>query len=388
MPSGTSEQNAIPPRRSKRLESTSKPQMAPHTVEKREARRKKEPKKSNKSRTLAKKKKKEEKTEDAYIERILDERGGDVGDEPKATKNGRKSKRKKVPHQYLCSWVDGAEPQWVDASYLEGTPALEEWEDAEDEEEETHDPPDLVESKCAELCEWLKTAKRPTFLLGAGISAPVLATFRGKAGLWTKNAHENPLAEVTASTAQPTKAHRALAVLERNGYVNWVATQNYDDLSARSGFPTSKLSELHGNIFTETCSKCARVYHRDYEVPLDDSVDHETGRRCDDDKCGGDLRDNIIHFEESLPWHELKMSNCKFVGSDLSIVLGSSLKVEPAASLPFKSKRRSRSLNAKAVIINLQATPSDDAADLIIRATCDEVMDSVAKALVGESWDR
>jgi len=58
--------------------------------------------------------------------------------------------------------------------------------------------------------------------------------------------------------------------------VNWIATQNYDALSARSGFPTSKLSKLHGNIFTETCSKCSRVYHRDYEVPLDDSVDHET----------------------------------------------------------------------------------------------------------------
>jgi len=55
--------------------------------------------------------------------------------------------------------------------------------------------------------------------------------------------------------------------------------------------------------------------------------------------------------------------------------------------LPFKSKRRNTSLNAKAVIVNLQPTPFDDEADLIIHATCDEVMDCVAKVLVGESWD-
>jgi len=337
---------------------------------------------------------KKKKKEEAFIDRILDERGGDEyddksSDENKQQKKGRKKKqkRKKIPHQYLCSWVDGAEPQWIDASCLEGTPALEEWEEAEDEVEETHESPAIVSSKCSILCEWIKEAKRPSFLLGAGISAPVLATFRGKAGLWTKKAHENPLAEKKASAAQPTKAHRALTALERAGRVNWVATQNYDDLSVRSGFPASKLSELHGNIFTETCSKCARVYHRDYEVPLDDSVDHETGRTCDDTDCGGDLRDNIVHFEESLPWHELKMANCKFVGSDLTIVLGSSLRVEPAASLPFKSKRRNTSLNAKAVIVNLQTTHFDDEADLIIRATCDEVLDFVAKALVGESWD-
>eukprot|EP00957_Ditylum_brightwellii_P024116 1818753-Ditylum_brightwellii.AAC.2 len=114
-------------------------------------------------------------------------------------------------------------------------------------------------------------------------------------------------------------------------------------------------------------------------VPLDDSGDHETGRTCNDTDCGGDLGDNVLHFEESLPWHELKMANCKLVGSDLTVVLRSSLKVEPAASLQFKSKQQNTSLNAKVVIVNLQMTPFDDKADLIIHDTCDEVMDCVAK---------
>eukprot|EP00957_Ditylum_brightwellii_P187880 14305379-Ditylum_brightwellii.AAC.1 len=110
--------------------------------------------------------------------------------------------------------------------------------------------------------------------------------------------------------------------------------------------------------------------HCDYEVPLDDLVDNETGRTCDDTDCGGDLRDNFVHFEENL-----------------TVVLGSSLKVEPAASLPFKSKQRNTSLNAKAAIVSLQTTPFDAEADLIIHATCDKVMDCVAKVLHGESWD-
>ena len=76
--------------------------------------------------------------------------------------------------------------------------------------------------------------------------------------------------------------------------------------------------------------------------------------------------------------------------SDLAIVLGSSLRVDPAASLPFKAKRRARVLEgapprARSVIVNLQPTPRDGEADLIIRARCDDVLRAVASALV-EGW--
>lgn len=45
----------------------------------------------------------------ADIDRIIDEKG--------------RGKRK----QYLCTWMDGAPPQWVEGSYLQGTVALDEW---------------------------------------------------------------------------------------------------------------------------------------------------------------------------------------------------------------------------------------------------------------------
>ena len=291
----------------------------------------------------------------ADVDRILDQRS-------------RKGK-----NEYLCSWMDGAEPQWVDGDQLEGSPVLQEWEyAASNMGEEQSDTPQVIEAKCKELKGWLGEAKRPVFMLGAGISAPVLPTFRGKGGLWTRNPTQQ---STSCADVEPTEAHRGLVELERQGRVYWLATQNYDGLSLRSGFPDHKLSELHGNIFVESCPKCLTRYTRDFEVPLESSINHETGRVCDGPDCDGKLCDTIIHFDEALPWKELSMTNAKFSGADLTVVLGSSLLVNPAADLPFKAKRRKRfPPKPKAVIVNLQPTPRDDEADLVIRATCDEVI--------------
>ena len=79
------------------------------------------------------------------------------------------------------------------------------------------------------------------------------------------------------------------------------------------------------------------------------------GRFCQVPSCGGALCDNLVHFGDGLPWSALMLSNAKFVGSDLTVVLGSSLRVEPASTLPFRAKKRSRTKGvAKAFIVKLQ----------------------------------
>ena len=114
-------------------------------------------------------------------------------------------------------------------------------------------------------------------------------------------------------------------------------------------------------------------------MELPSSKDHETGRFCS--KCGGALFDNIVHFGEALPWNALTMANAKFLGADLSIAIGTSLQVEPAASLPFKSKRRKKNApRPRAIVINLQPTRLDCEADLVIRARSDEVLSRICKA--------
>lgn len=176
-----------------------------------------------------------------------------------------KEKGKGATKQYMCSWMDGAEPQWVDAKYLKGTVALEEWEEACEVVPEVFDSEEELARKCALLAEWWRSSQRTAILVGAGISASVLPTFRGQGGLWTKSAA--PTAKKGSGVSPrpvPTQSHVMLSMLEKAGRLNFVASQNYDDLFR--DFPKSKLSELHGNIFTETCRSCGEVYHRDFEV--------------------------------------------------------------------------------------------------------------------------
>lgn len=176
-----------------------------------------------------------EKEEQAEVDRIVDERGN-----PNDTKQ-----RKRTKHKYLCTWIDGAPEEWVDASVLKGSEALEDWKWREEAQPEMFDTASDVEEKCKWLADLIRASERTVFLLGAGLSAPVLPTFRGTAGLRTKDAHKNQFANATVSSVKPTLAHRALVALQRHGHVYWIATQNFDDLSARSGFPTDKMSELH-----------------------------------------------------------------------------------------------------------------------------------------------
>jgi mono-ADP-ribosyltransferase sirtuin 6 len=79
--------------------------------------------------------------------------------------------------------------------------------------------------------------------------------------------------------------------------------------------------------------------------------------------------DSIVNFGENLPDHELQKAFMHAKQADLCIVLGSSLRVTPAADIPEEVAKR-----GKLVICNLQQTPLDDCASLAIYAKCDDVM--------------
>ncbi len=135
-----------------------------------------------------------------------------------------------------------------------------------------------------------------------------------------------------------------------------------------------------GFLFLHCIARVRFTRRLPLQVECPTSKNHETGRACV--KCGGALFDNIVHFGEALPWNALTMANAKFLGADLSIAIGSSLQVEPAASLPFKSKRRKKnSPRPRAVIVNLQPTRLDGEADLVIRARSDDVLSRICTAL-------
>lgn len=104
--------------------------------------------------------------------------------------------------------------------------------------------------------------------------------------------------------------------------------------------------------------------------------DHRTGRKCA--LCGGKLLDSIINFGEQLPEKDLENAFSHARKADLCLVLGSSLRVTPAADVP-EAVTQKRS--AKLVICNLQATPLDGLSSLRVHSKADDLMVQVMEKL-------
>lgn len=104
--------------------------------------------------------------------------------------------------------------------------------------------------------------------------------------------------------------------------------------------------------------------------------DHRTTRKCA--RCGGTLYDTIINFGESLPAHAMALAQKNAEMADLCLVLGSSLTVTPANSIPEIVGQRK---GAKLAICNLQTTPIDELTDLRIFSEADILMVKVMEKL-------
>lgn len=134
--------------------------------------------------------------------------------------------------------------------------------------------------------------------------------------------------------AHPTKAHMAMVELMNRGYLKHIISQNTDGLHRKSGIPADKISEVHGNRNKEECMKCGRDFMRDFGVRIAKGVkEHKTGRKCDDPKCRGDLKDTIINFGENLREEILNMGYAHGSEADLMVCVGSSMRVNPAAEM-------------------------------------------------------
>ena len=175
-------------------------------------------------------------------------------------------------------------------------------------------------------------------LTGAGISAESgIATFRDANGLWEghdmyavatpegwRRDRELVLEfynqrRKQAKDVKPNAGHRALVDLE-NKYDVTIITQNIDNLHEQAG--SSKVIHLHGQLFQSRST-------------LDDSLvydmDHwelKIGDKCEK---GSQLRPNVIWFGEPVPLMDIAVEQA--AGSDIFIVIGTSLMVYPAASL-------------------------------------------------------
>ena len=157
----------------------------------------------------------------------------------------------------------------------------------------------------------------------------------------------------------PNDAHKALAKLEEMGKLKAVITQNIDGLHQLAGSKT--VYELHGSVLRNNCDRCGKFYA--VEAVKGDGVP-----KC---SCGGNIKPDVVLYEEPLDDATVTAAVRAIAESDLLIVAGTSLTVYPAAGL----LRYFRGKNL--VLINRDATPYDNQANLIIREPVGKTLGSI-----------
>ncbi|CAN5709895.1 hypothetical protein BH23GEM7_BH23GEM7_06720 [soil metagenome] len=135
-----------------------------------------------------------------------------------------------------------------------------------------------LEQQRATIARWILECEHLVAFTGAGISTDSgIPDFRGPDGVWTRrNADLSaPRWRVAPGKLQPKASQLALVDLQRLGKLQFLITQNTDNLHRRSGIDPERLAELHGNGQLVRCLDCDRLYTRQ-EV----GWAHSDGRRA------------------------------------------------------------------------------------------------------------
>ena len=238
---------------------------------------------------------------------------------------------------------------------------------------------ELDEAAIARAADLVAESDHLVAFTGAGVSTESgIPDFRSPGGLWERYdpsdftiqaLHSDPVAywerrlemregrDFSWEDVEPNSAHEAIARLEAEGPLSTVITQNVDGLHQDAGSSPDSVLELHG---TRKHAKCIGCRQRlDLSILEGKLEEEDLPPRCDD--CGGLLKRATVSFGESLPSAVLQRAKREAQACDCFVVVGSSLTVEPAASLPRVAHRN----GASVVIVNLDATPMDDDADVV-----------------------
>ena len=232
-------------------------------------------------------------------------------------------------------------------------------------------------------------------LTGAGISTDSgIPDFRGPQGVWTNDpiaellfTYPNYLADPElrkqawlarrdnpAWRAEPNAAHRALAELEHGGRAVRIITQNIDRLHQRAGSTPRKVIEIHGNMFEVVCVDC--TYHTTMEAALERVANGEPDPACP--VCGGILKSATIMFGQQMDqrtvWQAVQVAE----NSAVFLAIGSSLRVEPAASMCAVAVEHGADL----VIVNNEETQYDHLATEVVRTPIGEAVPRIVAELL------
>ena len=227
----------------------------------------------------------------------------------------------------------------------------------------------------------IKNSNNIVFFGGAGVSTESgIPDFRSKDGLYNQK-YKYPPEEILSHTFfinkteefykfyreklnslkyNPNITHYKLAELEKEGKVKAIITQNIDGLHQKAG--SKKVLELHGSVLRNYCMKCHKFYDANF-------IFNGNGiPQCD---CGGIVKPDVVLYEEDLNEQILEESIWAIQNADIMIVAGTSLTVYPASGLInyFRGKNL--------VLINRDATPYDNIANLVINDSLGNVFKNI-----------
>ena len=226
------------------------------------------------------------------------------------------------------------------------------------------------------VAQKLKDSRKIVFVTGAGISQESgIPTFRGKDGYWRKY-DPMKLASIDAFYddpklvwewyedrrknilgVKPNEGHFAISQMEEFKDVV-ILTQNIDGLHQRSG--STNVLELHGSIIRIKCTVC------DFTDNITENFE-SLPPKC---KCGGMLRPDVVWFGESLPQNIWQSAIKEASVCDVMVIVGTSLVVSPANTLPVYAKQNGAIL----IEVNPEKTVMSNDMALSIQATSAEVL--------------
>ena len=236
-----------------------------------------------------------------------------------------------------------------------------------------------MSEEIAALREIINRSRRIVFFGGAGVStASGIPDFRSEGGLYSNDTGSASPERILSAgyfalhtaefydfyrrhmvypNAKPNAVHRYLYELEKQDKLRGIVTQNIDGLHKAAG--NKRVYELHGNVHENYCVDCEASY------PLEKILQTDGVPRCD--RCGGVIKPWVVLYGEALDRYTLIGATREITGADTLIVAGTSLAVEPAASLIENFSGRDL------VLINKEPTPADDKATLLIREDIEKV---------------
>jgi len=228
----------------------------------------------------------------------------------------------------------------------------------------------FAERAPVEVPAWAQKVRKVTVLTGAGISTDSgIPDFRGPRGVWTRNPGAQQLSTYQAYvgdplvrrrswqarrnhpawTAEPNAAHVALAELACSRVDTHVITQNIDGLHQKAGTPAARVIEVHGSMSSVVCGR-----------------------------CGGILKSATVMFGQRLDPVVFARAEQAALDCDLFLAIGTTLSVEPAASLCGLAA----GAGAAVVIVNADPTPYDELAAEVIREPIGTAVPRITRQLL------